>query len=94
MACSSEACSDTPETKDSLNVFTEPHNRLKELVKWPLSEAAKVCDVHDFEPILQAIYEAMWEMKSHEYIENQYIMNRLKQRLQTKRVTFFFHRDS
>jgi hypothetical protein len=32
------------------------------------------------------VYEAMWEMKTHEYIENNYIMNRLKARLQTKRV--------
>ena len=87
-----------PETKVSVNLFVEPHNRLKvsadfyihhfvklfitilmhyqELVNWPLSEAAKVDDVHDLEPCLQAIYEAMWEMKSHEYIENHYIMVR------------------
>ena len=81
---------------------------MKELVSWPLTEAAKVADVHELEPSLQAIYEAMWEMKSHgkdvflilddwhvvtffllplEYIENHYIMDRLKQRLQSRRVS-------
>jgi len=69
-----------------VNLFLEPHNRMKELVSWPLTEAAKVSDVHELEPSLQAIYEAMWEMKTHEYIENHYIMDRLKQRLQSRRV--------
>ncbi len=39
------------------------------------------------EEILQAVYEAMWELKSHEYIENHFIMDRLKARLQAKRVS-------
>jgi len=69
-----------------VNLFLEPHNRMKELVSWPLTEAAKVSDVHELEPSLQAIYEAMWEMKTHEYIENHYIMDQLKQRLQSRRV--------
>ncbi len=34
----------------------------------------------------QAVYEAMWEMKSHEYIENHYIMDKLKKRLQQNKV--------
>jgi hypothetical protein len=29
----------------------------------------------------------MWELKSHEYIENHFIMDRLKARLQAKRVS-------
>ena len=70
-----------------VNLFLEPHNRMKELVSWPLTEAAKVSDVHELAPSLQAIYEAMWEMKTHEYIENHYIMDRLKQRLQSRRVS-------
>ena len=70
-----------------VNLFLEPHNRMKELVSWPLTEAAKVSDVHELEPSLQAIYEAMWEMKTHEYIENHYIMDQLKQRLQSRRVS-------
>lgn len=72
--------------KTVVNLFAEPHNRMKELVSWPLTEAARLSDVHDLEPSLQAIYEAMWEMKTHEYIENHYIMDRLKARLQSRRV--------
>lgn len=87
MACSSTSTPDDKEAIDCVNLFTEPHNRMKELVSWPLTEAAKVSDVHDLEPSLQAIYEAMWEMKTHEYIENHYIMDRLKQRLQSRRVS-------
>lgn len=59
---------------------------MKELVTWPLAEAASALEVQDLEPTLQAVYEAMWELKTHEYIENHLIMNRLKARLQTKRV--------
>ena len=62
---------------------------MKELVSWPLTEAAKVSDVHELEPILQAIFEAMWEMKTHEYIENHYIMDQLKSRLQSRRVSTY-----
>ena len=40
----------------------------------------------DLEEILQSVYEAMWELKSHEYIENHFIMDRLKERLQARRV--------
>ena len=75
-----------PAVDSDVNLFTEPHNRMKELVSWPLTEAAEVSDVHELEPSLQAIYEAMWEMKTHEYIENHYIMDILKQRLQSRRV--------
>jgi len=70
----------------SVNLFLDFHSRMKELVSWPLTEAAKVSDVHELEPILQAIFEAMWEMKTHEYIENHYIMDQLKSRLQSRRV--------
>jgi hypothetical protein len=88
MACATKKSNE--ETKDSVNLFTEPHSRMKELVSWPLTEAAKVSDVHELEPSLQAIYEAMWEMKTHEYIENHYIMDQLKQRLQSRRVSSAF----
>ena len=71
----------------SVNLFLDFHSRMKELVSWPLTEAAKVSDVHELEPILQAIFEAMWEMKTHEYIENHYIMDQLKSRLQSRRVS-------
>ena len=37
--------------------------------------------------LLQEVYSAMWELKSHEYIENTFIMDRLKARLQARRVS-------
>jgi len=61
---------------------------MKELVDWPLSEMAMAIDIRELEPNLQAVYEAMWELKTHEYIENTYIMKRLKARLHKKRVSF------
>jgi hypothetical protein len=73
-------------TSNNIDLFAVPHTRMRDLVSWPLSEAAMATDVQDLEPCLQAVYEAMWELKTHEYIENNYIMNRLKARLQTKRV--------
>ena len=86
MASTSQESEEKVSVDNSLNLFTEPHNRMKELCSWPLTEAAEVSDVHELEPSLQAIYEAMWEMKTHEYIENHYIMDTLKQRLQSRRV--------
>ncbi len=73
-------------SKNNIDLFVVPHTRMRDLVSWPLTEAAMATDVQDLEPSLQAVYEAMWELKTHEYIENNVIMNRLKARLQTKRV--------
>ena len=77
---------DEGSSKHNIDLFAVPHTRMRDLVSWPLSEAAMATDLQDLEPSLQAVYEAMWELKTHEYIENNYIMNRLKARLQTKRV--------
>lgn len=71
---------------EEVDVFKVPHSRMKELVARPLLEVARLPDVQDLEPSLQAVYEAMWELKSHEYIENHYIMNRLKARLHARQV--------
>jgi len=69
------------------DLFQIPHSRMKELVEAHLT---KVREIKSFsvapEDLLQAVYEAMWELKSHEYIENHFIMDRLKERLQAKRV--------
>lgn len=76
--------------QNNIDLFVVPHTRMRDLVSWPLSEVAAATDLQelgDLEPCLQAVYEAMWELKTHEYIENNYIMNRLKARLQTKRVS-------
>ena len=70
------------------DLFQIPHSRMKELVEAHLT---KVREIKSFsvapEDLLQAVYEAMWELKSHEYIENHFIMDRLKERLQAKRVS-------
>ena len=70
----------------NIDLFRIPHSRMKELVTWPLKEAAALPDVQDLEPSLQAVYEAMWELKSHEMIENQFIMDNLKARLHSRQV--------
>ena len=78
--------SDQDQNSNKLDVFRIPHSRMRELVTWPLTEAASVPDVQDLQPSLQAVYEAMWELKSHEIIENEYIMDTLKARLQARQV--------
>ena len=77
---------DTNLISNKPDVFRIPHSRMRELVTWPLKEAASVPDVQDLQPSLQAVYEAMWELKSHEIIENEYIMDILKARLQARQV--------
>ena len=79
--------SDKDSTTKKVDVFRKPHNRMRELVTWPLKEAASLPDVQDLQPSLQAVYEAMWELKSHEIIENEYIMEILKARLQARQVS-------
>ena len=77
MASTSKESNEKELVETSVNLFTEPHNRMKELVSWPLTEAAEFSDVHELEPSLQAIYEAMWELKTHEIIENTVIMQKV-----------------
>ena len=79
--------SDQNSTNKKVDLFRIPHYRMRELVTWPLKEAASLPDVQDLQPSLQAVYEAMWELKSHEIIENQYIMDTLKARLQARQVS-------
>jgi len=78
--------SDENQNSNKPDVFRIPHSRMRELVHWPLTEVASVPDVQDLQPTLQAVYEAMWELKSHEIIENEYIMDTLKARLQARQV--------
>ena len=80
--------STTERRSPAADLFQIPHSRMKELVEAHLT---KVREIKSFsvapEDLLQAVYEAMWELKSHEYIENHFIMDRLKERLQAKRVS-------
>lgn len=73
------------------NLFRIPHSRMKELLQDQIQQLKEVKDfstrdTESLETLLQEVYEAMWEMKSHEYIENHFIMDRLKARLQAKQV--------
>ena len=88
LACAT-SMAESDSKKSNIDLYAVPHERMRDLVSWPLSEVATAADIQDLEPCLQAVYEAMWEMKTHEYIENNIIMNRLKARLQTKRVIMF-----
>uniref|UniRef100_A0A0K2UHQ8 F-box domain-containing protein n=1 Tax=Lepeophtheirus salmonis TaxID=72036 RepID=A0A0K2UHQ8_LEPSM len=69
-------------------IFSVPHARMKELVDLNLCKLENLRDFTsgDVGGILQRIYVSMWELKSHEYIEDTYILNRLKDRLQARRV--------
>ena len=84
--------SPTERRSPAADLFQIPHSRMKELVEAHLT---KVREIKSFsvapEDLLQAVYEAMWELKSHEYIENHFIMDRLKERLQAKRVSASAH---
>ena len=79
--------STTERRSPAADLFQIPHSRMKELVEAHLT---KVREIKSFsvapEDLLQAVYEAMWELKSHEYIENHFIMDRLKKRLQSRQV--------
>ncbi len=57
--------------------------RVDRIGEFTSAESASALDA-----LLQAVYEAMWELKSHEYIENHFIMDKLKARLQKKQVSF------
>lgn len=64
---------------------------MKELVNRHLKQVPEIEDFENvslLETLLQSVYQAMWELKSHEYIENYFIMDRLKARLQAQQVTF------
>jgi len=69
---------------DEVDVYTDPHTRMKELVT-SAAESIQMelsnLNFQEREEILQNVYAIMWELKTHEIIENVYIMNKLKERL-------------
>jgi len=69
---------------NEVDVYTDPHTRMKELIA-SASESIQMehsnLDFQEREAILQNVYAIMWELKTHEIIENVYIMNKLKERL-------------
>ncbi|KZS10931.1 Uncharacterized protein APZ42_024579 [Daphnia magna] len=78
-----------PKFPDEVNVFLVPHSRMKDLVGTYMDQLSTT----DFrsngalEHLLPLLENTFTEFKSHEHIENQYIMERLKQRLKLVDVT-------
>jgi len=86
-----------------IDVYRVPHTRMKELVVsvgeiLPQIEES-LCSHHNaVEALLQLVYSIMWEMKTHEIIENTVIMNQLRERMNSRQVYNKFvcncHEDS
>jgi len=86
-----------------IDVYRIPHNRMKQLVTSVMQILPEIQESLNFEQsilekTLQVVYTTMWELKTHEIIENTVIMNKLKERLQSRKVYNQFvcncHEDS
>jgi len=86
-----------------IDVYRIPHNRMKQLVTSVMQILPEIQESLYFEQsilekTLQVVYTTMWELKTHEIIENTVIMNKLKERLQSRKVYNQFvcncHEDS
>ncbi|XP_023230434.1 F-box/LRR-repeat protein 5-like [Centruroides sculpturatus] len=77
-----------PYYPEEVDVFTEPHSRMKQLVE-DYSEKLSCTDFSDgkaLESLLHSLHHAFREFKCHEYIENKLIMRKLKGRLMSLSV--------
>jgi len=86
-----------------IDVYRVPHNRMKQLVTSMMQILPEIQESLNFEQAilektLQVVYTTMWELKTHEIIENTVIMNKLKERLHSRKVYNQFvcncHEDS
>jgi len=86
-----------------IDVYRIPHNRMKQLVTSVMQILPQIQESLNFEQAilektLQVVYTTMWELKTHEMIENAVIMNKLKERLHARQVYNQFvcncHEDS
>ena len=70
------------------DVYTLPHKRMRQLVSTVTELLPEIqASLHTAsEQLLQAVYATMWELKTHEIIENQVIMEQLKARLVSRQV--------
>lgn len=78
-----------------IDVYRVPHNRMKQLVS---SISEKLPEIQEslnyeeqqqqttLESTLENIYSTVWELKTHEIIENTVIMNKLKERLHARQI--------
>lgn len=74
-----------------VDVYSVPHTRMKELVNTMEEVLPKIQESLNFEQTileraLQVVYTHMWELKMHEVIENTVIMDRLRTRLEDRKV--------
>lgn len=74
-----------------IDVYRVPHSRMKELVVsvgkiLPQIEESLGSRHTAVEAMLQLVYSIMWEMKTHEIIENTVIMNQLRERMDSRQV--------
>lgn len=68
-----------------IDVYRDPHLRMKEVIQSTIDQMKSV-DIFSLDDILQSVYISMWELKSHEFIENTFIMDRLRARLSSQKV--------
>ncbi|KAK8723607.1 hypothetical protein OTU49_011461 [Cherax quadricarinatus] len=77
-----------PRVPDEIDVFTAPHSRMKELVNI-YTEKMQCVDFRDGSEVislLQDLTNTLYEFKSHESIENIFIMDQLKNRLKQRKI--------
>jgi len=77
--------------RPEIDVYKDPHLRMKHLINstteimLDMQEALRV-QTSRLEDLLQEVYLVMWEFKSHEFIENTFIMEKLKAKLRAQQV--------
>ncbi|XP_042223723.1 F-box/LRR-repeat protein 5-like isoform X2 [Homarus americanus] len=77
-----------PRVPDEIDVFTAPHSRMKELVNI-YTQKMQCVDFRDGPEVLsllQDLNSTLYEFKSHESIENIFIMDQLKNRLKQRQI--------
>ncbi|KAK4299223.1 hypothetical protein Pmani_028485 [Petrolisthes manimaculis] len=78
-----------PRVPDEIDVFTAPHSRMKELVNI-YTQKMQCVDFRDGPEVvslLRGLDFTLREFKSHESIENIFIMDQLKNRLKQRQIT-------
>ncbi|XP_045618391.1 F-box/LRR-repeat protein 5 isoform X2 [Procambarus clarkii] len=77
-----------PRVPEEIDVFTAPHSRMKELVNI-YTHKMQCVDFRDGSEVislLQDLTNTLYEFKSHESIENIFIMDQLKNRLKQRKI--------
>ena len=77
-----------------IDVYKIPHDRMKQLVTEIMEKLPEIQEslnyseeqVARLETTLENIYSTVWELKTHEMIENTVIMTKLKERLHSRQI--------